>query len=328
MRPKKNKNHYVPQFYIEGFADENGKVYVLGHKKNKINKQTKGGTFHKHRLYSLYFDKYEKLDPEIAQRRRESLGVAHVDISNVPEDPDMIENLLMDSENVAAPILQKLISRQEINNNERREFSMFIALMYTRNPIFLDFALHIEEQILKEDLEKLLSSGEDIKKIYEELKHKDDYKNISEENFIKILKESKFYIQAPRELGLQGMLLASLVIDTMIYQKDWRIIEASKGTTFITSDIPVFLDHPDIYERGIFSVGFETDNVKVVFPLSKNFLLVMENSVQFKKIQYIKVDKIMVKKLNKRIFERSGDYVIARDRDHIENLRKGFVPNQ
>lgn len=322
MTQTSKKHHYLPQFYIAGFTNEDGDVFVLEHETGKINKQSKNGTFHKYKYYTVDFTKHEKRDPEVAQRMRKALGIENVDTSKVKEYPDMIEDLLGESETLAAPIIKKLITREQIYDTEKIELSTFIAFMYTRNPAFHNFATKMEERMMEESIQKVFSKKDTLRESYNEmLKEGKDIK-VSLEDVLKFVEEKKYKIEIPKELNIQTMLIGTSTIDRILYNKTWLILEAPKDTSFITNNNPVFIDHPIVDEKGPFAVGFETPGAQVFFPLSKECLLVMMNTSRGRTIGYKKVDKVRVRELNARIFERSDSHVIARDFALIKRLKK------
>ena len=86
----KKKHHYIPQFYIKGFNDKKDNVFVLDKSTKKINKQSKNGTFHKYKFYTVDFNKHKQRSYESAKEIRKQLGLEKADTTNVIEYPDMI----------------------------------------------------------------------------------------------------------------------------------------------------------------------------------------------------------------------------------------------
>lgn len=325
MTQIKKKHHYLSQFYVAGFSNKDGNVFVLDHETGKINKQSKNGTFHKRKFYTVDFSKYPKRDPESAQRIKESLGIENVDTSNVKEYPDMIEDLLGESEAISAPIIRKLISRELISDTERIELSTFIAFMYTRNPVFHDFVTDFEKQMTEQQIKKIFSSKEKIEEIYNKMCEEDGYdKKFDIDELFKFVKEKRYKINIPKESNIEVMLMGAAVIDRILYNKTWFIVEAPAETSFISNDNPVFMDHPNFYEKRAYGVGFGTPGVKVVFPLSKECLLIMKDTSEGSIILYDKVDRKRVRGLNKIIFARSRDYIFGRDEALVQSLQKNF----
>lgn len=322
MTTSKKHHHYIPQFYVDGFTNDKGEVFVLEHSTGNINKQSKYGTFHKYKFYTIDFSKHEKRDPESAKMMKRALGIENIDTSHVKEYPDMIEDLLSDSETISAPIIKKLIEGEQISSTEKIELSTFIALMYTRTPSFRNFASEVEKQMMNQSIKKLFSEKEKVKDLYNKMLA-EGYKNkIDVQELFKLVEEDRYKIEVPKELTIQAMLIGTSVIDKILYNKTWLIMEAPSMSSFITNDQPVFMNHPIVYEHGPFSVGVETPNVEVIFPLSKELLLVMKDTLRGNVIMRKKIDRTKVRDLNKLIFARSGDYIIARDSALIKKLMK------
>ena len=79
---------------------------MLEHETGKINEQTKYGTFHKRKLYTMDLSKHEPRSPESAERMRKALGLENVDTSKVKDHPDMVEDLLSECESMNAPVIK------------------------------------------------------------------------------------------------------------------------------------------------------------------------------------------------------------------------------
>lgn len=320
------KHHYLPQFYVAGFTNKEGNVFVLEHETGVVNKQSKNGTFHKRKFYTVDFSKYPKRNPESAQRIKESLGIENVDTSNVKEYPDMIEDLLGESETISAPIIKKLIAKEKLTSTERIELSTFIAFMYTRNPTFHEFVTGVEKKMTEKEVQHIFSSKEKIKELYKKMHEEDGYdKKINIDELFKFVQEKRYGINIPKESNIEVMLMGATIIDRILYNKTWFVVEAPTKTSFVSNDNPVFLDHPRLYEKSAYGVGFETPGVKVVFPLSKECLLIMKNTSEGAITIHDKVDKKKTKELNKMIFARSGDYVFGRDEALVLSLKKMFI---
>ena len=320
MPKKKRKHHYLPRFYVGGFTNAQGEVFVLDHQTGKISRQSKNGTFHLPYFYSVDFSKYDKRDTRSSDKIKKTLGLPDVDTENIKEHPDMIEDLLGDSENLAARIIPKLVSRVHISDLEKIELSTFIALMYTRTPAFRDFTTNLEKEMVEKHMKEIFSSREKAENIYNEM-IKDGYeKKVNIEDVLDFYKTKRYKVEIPKELNIKNMLLLTPVIDRLLYEKTWFVIEAPEDTSFVTSDLPVFLYHYDMNKGA--SPGFATPGVKVFFPLSQRYVLVMEDTRRGKAIVFSKVDKAEVRKLNEIIFANSGKYVISRAEALLIKLMK------
>ena len=160
---KKKRHHYIPRLYLGGFTNDNGELFVLNKEKSIVEKQGRNGTFHKKYFYTVDFSKYKKRGLEETERIKKLFGLESVDTSEVREYPDMIEDLLGESESISIFIINKLISDVKITSLEKVEFSSFIALMYTRNPLFHEFIENREIEEMEQTINKIFISKESLK---------------------------------------------------------------------------------------------------------------------------------------------------------------------
>lgn len=314
----KRKHHYIPQFYLKGFTNESGELHVLKYEENTIEKQGKKGTFHAKDFYKVEFDKFEKRDPAEVEKIKKIYGIENVDTSSVREYPDAIEDLLSESESLASQILPKLLKGDNLSTNERVEMSTFIAFMHTRTPIFRNRFAALEEQLVKFEINEIFKSKADVQKLYDEMKADGYEKEIDVNTLMETVENDRINVEIPRELSVKHMLYATSIIDRILYGKQWVILEAHKNSSFVTSDNPLFTMHPKASKIG----GFEIEGAKVLFPLSKEKVLMMTDNKPTKEILHIKLDKKQTRTTNKIIMINSNEYLIARDKALLERLKK------
>ena len=310
MSSKKKKHHYLPQFYVGSFSNEKKEVYVFDKETGKTSKQGKKGTFHLKHFYSVDFSKHKARSPESIKKLQKILGIENVDTSHVKEYPDMIEDLLGESESIAAKVINKLSLNEKISDLDKNELSTFIALMYARTPTFREFSIKIEKELYEASMAKIFSSKEKMVSIYDRMK-KDGYtKEFDADELLKFYKEKRYRIEIPQELIIQNMLMVVPMIDKIIYEKTWLILEAPPNSSgFVTSDNPVFLFHSQKNELS--KTGFETPDVEIVFPLSKKCLLLMKSTPNGKAVLRKRIPQNEVTGLNNLIMANSGKYIIS-----------------
>lgn len=306
MAKKKKKHHYLPQFYISNFCNNTGEVFVWNKEDSKIHKQGKNGTFHIPYFYTVDFSKYKQRHPASTQRLRKAFGIEHVDTSGVKEYPDMIEDLLGESENEAANVIRNLLAKKAIYAEDKMELATFIALMYVRTPSFREWSNQLEKLMYEQHIKEVFSDKEEVSRMYEKMKEEGCEKEVDVDGILEFVKNKRYTIQIPKEQLIQVMLMAAPVIDQMLYKKTWFIVEAGESN-FVTSDNPVFLLHPEL--------GFENKENQVFFPLSKSLLLIMQDTPHGKKILYLKEGRDEVNRLNKLIASRHNNYVIAMEEE-------------
>ncbi|MDD4354051.1 MAG: DUF4238 domain-containing protein, partial [Candidatus Nanoarchaeia archaeon] len=233
----KKKHHYIPQSYIKGFLNNDGKVFVLDKIKNKIDSQGKNGTFRIKYFYKVDFSKYKKCSRKKAENKKKALsliiegyGNSIIEDLNL-ENPDLIEDMLANSENLACLIIEKIKNNKEITPQEVAELSMFMALIYTRTPSYREKIIDFEKKYIKIQINKNLSSKDKIKKIYQEI-----YGENMEEQLLDQISDAfindKICAEPSREQVIHKMVIDALLIDQMLWRKEWTILD-SKGSSFI-----------------------------------------------------------------------------------------------
>lgn len=322
----KKKHHYIPQSYIKGFLNDNEEVFVLDKVKDKIDSQGKNGTFHIKYFYRVDFSKYKKCSRKKAENKKKALsliiegyGDSIIEDLNL-ENPDLIEDILADSENLACLIIEKIKNNKEITFQEIAELSMFMSLIYTRTPLYREKIVDFEKKYTKIQINKNLSSKDKIRKIYQEIYGEDIEEQLLEQILDAVIND-EIYIEPSREQIIYKMAIDALLIDQMLWRKEWSVLE-SRGSNFITSDTPFFLFHPD----KVRDIGFETPRIQIIFPLNNKNILVMSDSRTFEMNRRI-LDKIETRKMNHLIALNSGNYLIGSDRILIENMRDYIVKN-
>lgn len=118
------KEHYVPQFYLKNFADENGLLHVYDFKQNKFFTQSSKNICYENNLYETKWDNANpKLGEFVLQNHIENIFCKYeYEFSNVLTT---ILHICNPTQNPNALILQ---------GNERNMFFRFIVNMIVRNP--------------------------------------------------------------------------------------------------------------------------------------------------------------------------------------------------
>ncbi len=111
---KKHKHHYIPVFYLKGFENQNGILYV----------------------YSK--DKIESCEDILAKNAKSTAFENNGYTLSLPDgsqDSETIENDFKKTEDIAAPLLKKILNGKKLDNKEFDIFIWnFIAPMAIRTP--------------------------------------------------------------------------------------------------------------------------------------------------------------------------------------------------
>ena len=108
---KKKMHHYVPEFYLKKFVDPNTSMIWVYEKTSGNVFQTSPNKVAKKRYYYSFITENEETDSEA-------------------------ENFFNLIEGEASKAFEKIINEEELNNDEKWFFSIFISTMLTRVPYF------------------------------------------------------------------------------------------------------------------------------------------------------------------------------------------------
>lgn len=319
----KKKHHYIPQFYLRNFLNNQDKIFVFDKITKKISIQSEKGTFWEKFLYRVDFEKHEKItDQKIIEQRKKSWGLSDVDISNEKIHPDMIEDDLLGlSENLNKPIIDKIIRNEKIDSKEKRELSSFISLMYVRNPVFLERIDNAEKRMYEGDLSYVITNEYIIDEFI-----KKELLTVPKEKLLNCYKNKNYRVKIPQEKKIFGMLSCAHILDGILYPQTFILLKCSKETSFLTSDNPVFIykEVNDILRDEMFGSGNTIifGNEPYVFPISKEYVLVVISTIYNGKIIVFNIDKKTTRKWNDVIFEYANNYIISKDEDLLKYISK------
>lgn len=238
-------HHHVSRFYLEGFAEPTGKRHVWTYDKQSgavrhaIAKET---GFEKH-LYSVTAD----------------------DGSRVTALEDWIAMV----EHKAAPVLAKVLRGEQITDQERADFSSFLALMYVRTNAFRRLWAEMHGQMMQVRLYATAAHDEAWATMLRryEAEHGERTPEMRERRRKAMLDPSAYALGFPRERTL-GALMAHDTIVEDIFNMRWTFIQARAEDFFIASDAPLTRVIPPRYRNPMRGGGFADPRIKVTCPLS------------------------------------------------------------
>ncbi len=247
--PRPKKQHHVPRFYLEYFTDKNGDVWTYDNLQNTIRSSIPKETANETNLYSGLNEKGEY--------------------------DDSIEKLLEGIEDKAAAIYPKLLRNENIVGQERADFAVFIATLYTRSPTMMNsyaeatgyLAQHVYNVAMsdKSYFESSMNKFDKIKGVKTTQQERDDLRE-----FVK--DKSRYTIQVDKKRGLSALGIADSIAP-IVFDMTWFIFE-SADQHLITSDNPVVQVNPPADRHPFYGDGgFANKNSNISLPLSSEHLL-------------------------------------------------------
>ena len=245
--------HYVPKFYLKGFTDPQGCLWVC----------------EKHKPIRASKPKLEANRPDYYTHTEKG------------ERDTSAENDLQQVESRAAPIIRRLANPQfEIKPAELGDLYLFVAFMFVRVPSWREHLDTLFTETVKREQIRTASDKESFHKRcleIEEMSGKPlgDYERLRQY----ILKGEYRIIQESRAFNLASMFDSGITVARLLQSFSYEILYAPKESSFLTSDSPVFTVMPDGKGTASIGMGFGWRDVQVHFPLNKRACLRLRRGV-------------------------------------------------
>lgn len=288
------KEHYVPQFYLRNFADENGLLHIYDFKQNKFFMQKPKNICYESNLYET---KWENANPKLGKFVLQN----HIEKIFCKYEGEFSKVLIK--------ILQKCIPSQNQNalilhEKERDIFFHFIVNIVVRNPQNM-------KSLAIDKLEVNDICDEDINQIYSLL----DEIGLGGGDSLCLAAKKKAILTDEFENSFTKICLGALkkLNYTFFY---------AKNDSLITSDIPVCVgDDPMIVEDDKTSIYFAlSPKVAVIFGNYKCSHDFKNRMVCIEEKQVENFNRILIKHSdNKRILIANSNATL---RKHVEGVRK------
>jgi hypothetical protein len=171
-------------------------------------------------------------------------------------------------DNAITPVLRKLQEpRPAVTDAERSLVSMFLALQHQRTPYMRDVIRNITDLMLRSEVESLISGAapEQIEQLIQEW---DPNASVKEKTRIRRI-AADLTQPAPwdAEPWLKALLRHVPDLAEELETREWNLIDAEEGASFLTCDTPVVL--AGLYPLRISAAPF------IVWPLSPTKILLL-----------------------------------------------------
>jgi uncharacterized protein DUF4238 len=275
------RHHYAPRFYLGGFTDEDGLVCV-----------------------------YEKGRPGGFRAAPHNTGLEKdfytVETQEKPRDSALVEKLMATIDDLAAPILRKLVNQEPITAQDRSDFSYFMAFMYLRVPAFRELSQQIREAFTKESHRIIASEGEWFDSLvrYAEEQVGEPMPDDIREEIRQMSLDGSYSLTWGKEHHISHITQAEDWSKT-IHQMRWTLHESPKDKPFVTCDNPFLMVSSRDPNR---ISGLRKRDVSLTFPLHRTLLL----EATWTPIEgYVKAPASLVKAYNRRTIRASTRFVFA-----------------
>lgn len=288
------EQHYVPRFYLAGFA-ENNSMSRLDRRNGKLTSRTPEHTARIPNLYTFQDNQ---------DRRRYD-----------------IEALFGHYEDIAAPIILKLAARQSIDLDEREQMTAFIALAALRTPAAIEEAKVVHAGFVRAQAQIELSDEKKALSWLRKMHGPDaDETRLREEaaSVTKMVQEGAYTLEVDNEFAVGKSLRNFEAVATSIFARDWMVLYAPKDSEgFLTTDHPVVLTTRSSALRRE-PLGYGSPHAQVLFPLAHNCALVISGDLGRFGRTDIKLEDLS--RFNRTVASYCHRYLFGRSGAHLQSV--------
>lgn len=270
------KHHFVPQFYLRRFTDNDEKICVIEKAQSPRDWST---------------------STENTGAKRDYHTLDWIDRE---PDTEHIEKNLATIEGNQNVLLKSILENPKSYVNRKKELSSFIALMHLRVPEHRDFIERMLSESVVAVIRKLLRDGklpempDSLKKLAEESNGDTFHPVISNWKIMEFMYDDRFQTQITKLCS--GM--------------NFRLLSTDGELEFITSDTPVVLFDRDYGRKRPYVSSFGMKSIQVSIPLSKSFVLVLDRESE--EGCFI-ADSSTVREFNRRMTINAKNYIFMKD---------------
>lgn len=269
----KKRHHYLPQCYLNGFANDDEKIWT-----------------------------YKKEDPQNPFINAiDSTAVERYFYSfEIEGKEDELEDFLGEQvESTCCDALEKLRKKEFPTGDERSNLAAFFSILYVRTPLHVAHLTAQQNNELNIYAKLNASDKQSFHDSYKMVNPELDGKTIEEDRQSILRGDVAFELK--REIILTQMLKAGAIYSFPLAQMKWTLLETDEENPFVTSDNPLSVFHPQYQPFHFYQPGLGMRDTKVVIPVSKDLMLMLFNDerVSDGKILSVKDTRLNVQEINR-----------------------------
>ena len=291
-------HHYVPKFYLNGFSDRKGQLWV-----------------------------YEKsvVAPRASTPKREGNRADYYVFTELGEKDDSAELMLGTIENMVAPIFRSLRRREHVlSPSEVGHLFAFIGVMFVRVPAYreywdemtgMEITIHAQEMIKKSGVfEKFL-------RYYEA---KTGRPLADPEGVRQAVLRGEFVVEQRSKVMNLAFIFrdAQKIGKELVHEYGYDLYYAPSGSFYVTSDNPVVTIGHEGGDKATVGLGFSWPHTQVVFPLNKRVCAILSRHGRERKVD---ATPQKLAEINRLLMFASQKYLYAAE--NSEDIGKEFEQN-
>jgi Protein of unknown function (DUF4238) len=298
------QHHYIPQFYLKGFAVARKKSHQLVVFDQKSRKTFSTAT------------------KNVAVER----DFNRVEIERQP--PDAVENAMAQIETELASALERIIAAKSIRHPEDRSYLInLVGSWAIRNPRLRERWRDFEEQIMKQVMSLATATPERWASQVARTKAAGYINKDADTDYAKMRKfvtEDRYRIEVPTGRHIALEMKGFKAVLPHLFKRKWALLRCQNSSGgFVTSDYPVSLMWSDPKNHG--PVGHGLLGTEIVFPICTRLAMVGAFEIEDDEID---APEELVAAVNGTVIQFAERHVYARDYNFRYTLESGEAPKK
>lgn len=289
------RQHFLPQFYLDGFTKD-GMLAVYDRESDEVRIQQPVNTGVIGHFYTL----------EDAEGRKRF----------------ELEHFLSEIEGKASGVIRKLIVQQDINADERADLAIFVALAAFRTPDVVDSIKAFNSDLIGDLAKRMFDDPEVVK---DRMRDRPGSPASEEElerqarELVDFAKGGQYRIETDHKWAVGMSIQMALAIAPILAGRDWSIIHRdAPKKSYVTTDAPVLLTTIRPRENTIWGVGFGNSDALVLFPLAESCIMAIYGASGALEHR-VEKDEV-IRRTNLALAARCQRFVIGRDAALVRSL--------
>ena len=296
----KTKHHFLPQFYLKGFADKQVDPHVWQYERGAIYCPSIGSN---------------SRNPQRTPVSRAAMIpylYSYTD-KNGTTEYERIENELEKLEKPHDDIIRKIRAKQLISESEKNLFSRYIDMMMRRVPSGIKWSQELSHQALqhlKPEVRRNIPYDWEAKRKAEGASQEEITRELPIVLGLLEAALNDYEKEMPYEALLLGLLRPVSPVSEYISKMRWQYFTAPPYSGFFTGDNPVVLSKV---------LGIRSSRAEIVFPISTEVALVISNHMEIEE-RFVAASSGIVQEINYRIADTATYFLYAARK--VENYVK------
>jgi hypothetical protein len=247
--------HYIPNFYLKGFTDKTGVLWV--YEKFKPKRPSK--------------PKHEAHRPDF---------YTHTERGFRDESG---EAALRDIESRARPVICKLANPQYVLSVDGfAHLVIFVSFMFVRVPSWRDYLNNALTKVMRQSqIERAKDEVKFHQQCAEMVQSSGKPLGMEPEDLRQFILKGQYEIEQTSEaFSISEMFTSGIAVMDQLRNFGYEVLYAPKDKFFVTSDCPVHTVQPDGKGQATIGMGFAWPGVEVFFPLNKRACLRLKKGLR------------------------------------------------